>query len=115
MSAPVALRTVESANPLYFILAVVFVSFVGLVGAGLMFARGTNIERNFLVGGLTLLTAFVAGVMLVGLAPASQTSATLISISLVSLVGFAVGRVIDAILGPKDEAEGPVLGADLAD
>jgi hypothetical protein len=105
----------ESANPVYFILAVVFVAIVGLFGAALMFVRGENIERNYLVGGLTILTALVAGTMLVGLPPASQTSATLVSISLVSVVGFVVGRVIDAILGPRDHTDPATLGADLSD
>lgn len=105
----------DTANPIAYILAVVFVAIVGLFGAGLMFARAENIERNYLVGGLTLLTACVAGIMLAGLAPAAQTSATLTSISLVSILGYGIGRGIDLILGPRDHADQGTLGADLAD
>jgi hypothetical protein len=106
---------VDSANPIAYILAVVFVAAVGVFGAALMFARAENIERNYLVGGLTLLTASVAGIMLASLPAASQSSATLTSISLVSVLGYGIGRGIDLILGPRDHADQGTLGADLAD
>lgn len=105
----------DAANPIAFILAVIFVAIVGLFGAALMFARAENIERNYLVGGLTLLTACVAGVMLAGLPSGSQTSATLTSISLVSVLGYGIGRGVDLILGPRDHTDQGTLGADLAD
>lgn len=105
----------DAANPIAYIVAVIFVGIVGLFGAALMFARAENIERNYLVGGLTLLTACISGVMLAGLPSSAQTSATLTSISLVSVLGYGVGRGIDLILGPRDHADKSSLGADLAD
>lgn len=107
--------SVDAANPIAYILAVIFVAIVGLFGAALMFARAENIERNYLVGGLTLLTSCVAGIMLAGLPSSAQTSATLISISLISVLGYGLGRGIDLILGPRDHTDQGTLGADLAD
>ncbi|MGV3616971.1 MAG: hypothetical protein ACO1SV_16715 [Fimbriimonas sp.] len=92
-----------------------FVAVIGLFGVGLMFVRAENIERNYLVGGLTVVTAGVAGAMLAGLAPSAQTTPALISISLVSVLGFVIGRVIDMILGPRDHTDEATLGADLSD
>lgn len=99
-----------------FILAVIFISIVGLFGIFTLFVRAENIERTGLVGGLTVLTALIAGLVLT-LVP-GLSNATLISVSCLSVLGFVVGRVIDALLGPRDvvpETEESVIGADLAD
>lgn len=85
----------------FFPLAVVFVSFVGLFGLGIMFSRASNIERTLLVGGMTVFTAAVSGVILATPA-ASATVPSLVSTCLVSTLGYIVGRVIDFLLGPRE-------------
>ncbi|AIE87045.1 hypothetical protein [Fimbriimonas ginsengisoli] len=108
-----------TGNPVLYILAVVFVGIMVLFGLSLLFVKAENIERNLLVGVLTLLCAGIAGVMLAELPVASQTGAVLTSITLVSIFGYVVGRIIDYFLGPVEESEEdikhPTLGADLAD
>lgn len=105
---------VESANPISYGLAILFVSGVTLFGLFSMFAQPSNIERTALVGGLTTLTALISIWMLAVLPPVAQTGPTLTSISLVSLVGYALGRFIDYVLGPKPLSQTPRAG-ELAD
>jgi hypothetical protein len=106
-------------NPVLYILTVIFVCIVALFGMFAMFVRAENIERNFLVGGLTILTAVIAGIMLAELPVASQTGPILTSIALVSLFGYGIGRLIDYLMGPTVERTDPTqpttLGADLSD
>ncbi len=86
----------------------------------LTFARPENIERPFMVGAFTTATACVAGWLLwlewhTG-TPGSSGSA--IAFSLFAVSGFALGRAIDTIMGPRTRAADDrqsTLGADLAD
>lgn len=107
-----------AGNPVLYLLACLFVAMVGLFGAFLLFARAENIERNYLVGTLTVLFVVIAGVMLWQVPAASQTGPVLLSISLTSLVGFGFGRLVDYLMGPRAEPSDnteATLGADLAD
>lgn len=107
----------DGGNPVLFILTAVFVSVMAIFGLGAMFMRAENVERNYLVGGLTVLTSLTAGVILFRLTPAAQTGGTLSALAALSLAGYVAGRVIDFALGPVPESETPdgTLGADLAD
>lgn len=105
-------------NPVAFILTVVFVAMVALFGLFAMFMRAENVERNYLVGGLTVLTALASAIMLFEIPAISQNGAVLTSIALVSLTGYGFGRLIDYAMGPRSEpADNPqaTLGADLSD
>jgi hypothetical protein len=99
-----------------YILTVIFVSMVALFGMLTLFVRAMNIERNALVGTLTFMTAAISGIVL---ATADNLSnAALISLCALSLVGFAVGRFIDYVLGAREhsaDSREATLGADLAD
>ncbi len=103
-----------------FILTAIFVSLVVLFGFFCLFVNAENVERNILVGGLTLLTAVIAAGLLVVDANRHHPEGTagLVSICALSLLGYGVGRVIDRILGPTDhtvDSKEGTLGADLAD
>jgi hypothetical protein len=104
----------EPANPVYLVLAVVFILFVGLVGAGILFAPPSNIERTLMVGGATLFTAIVAG-LIVALPGSPASGPALVSACLLSVMGYVVGRVIDVIRGPEIHVEVTQIDADLAD
>jgi hypothetical protein len=107
-----------AANSTWFTVTALFVTFVGVMGLGLMFVRGTNIERNALVGVATLATALIAGLIL-GLAGSrSMSEWGLIVTALFSMTGFFLGRGIDLLLGARDrsdDARNATLGADLSD
>lgn len=103
-----------------FILACLFVALVLLFGLFSLFTRATNIERNVVVGGLTILTSLVAAAFLVIDYRSGHRSGVgaLVSACLVALMGYFVGRAIDWLLGPvavSDESRQGTLGADLAD
>lgn len=107
-----------SGNPVLYILTVVFVAVMALFGLFAMFVRAEHIERNYLVGGLTVAGAAIAGVMLAELPVPSQTGPILLSIALISLFGYGFGRLIDYLMGPRFDpvdSTQPTLGADLAD
>ncbi len=102
----------------WYIVTVVFVAFVGLFGMGIMFARSSNIERNGLVGSLTVLSSLIAAGMLYAAWRAPTTLFWLVMIALVSTMGYFLGRGIDMLLGgkgPSDENRKGTLGADLSD
>lgn len=97
-----------------------FVLLAAVFGMFLLYARPENIERPILVGSLTSLTAFVAGWLLWLQShqgnPDKAGSAVLFA--LIPVAGFALGRGIDAIMGPRrataDERQA-TLGAELSD
>lgn len=93
---------------------------VGLFGLFLAFARAENIERPLMVGMLTTSTALLSGWLLWLEArhgdPAHQGIA--VAYALFALSGFALGRAIDVIIGPRRETADErqaTLGAELAD
>lgn len=103
------------------LLATLFVALVAMFGLFLMFARAENIERPFMVGGLTVATAAISSWLLwlewqTGVPGGHAGSA--VAFALFSASGFALGRAIDAIMGAKvhsaDERQA-TLGAELAD
>jgi len=99
-----------------YILAVIFVAMVALFGLFLLFSRGLNIERNGLVGSFTFITAAMAGIILANVA--SLGAISMLSLCFLAVSGFAVGRAIDFLLGPREHSEETregTWGADLAD
>ena len=97
-----------------------FVLLAAVFGMFLLYARPENIERPILVGTLTSLSAFVAGWLLWLQShqgnPDKTGSAVLFA--LIPIAGFALGKGIDTIMGPRrqtaDERQA-TLGADLSD
>ncbi|HSI72940.1 MAG TPA: hypothetical protein VK934_07160 [Fimbriimonas sp.] len=107
-----------AANSTWFTVASVFVAVVGAFGLGLLFVRGTNIERNGLVGFLTVVTAVVAGLILGMSGSRNMSEWGLVVVSLFSVTGFFFGRGIDMWLGARgrsDDARNATLGSDLSD
>jgi hypothetical protein len=107
-----------AANSTWFTAAAIFVAFVGVFGMGVLFVRGTNIERNALVGTLTVITAVIAGLILALSGSRNFSEWGLVFISLFSLTGYFFGRGLDRWLGAKsrsDDARNTTLGADLSD
>ena len=103
-----------------FVLASVFAGCALLLGLCTLFVRAENIERTVMVGSLTIGTSLCA---LVVLARCYKTgigmeAGNLAGICILAVSGFALGRMIDLMLGPRpyspDSREG-TLGADLAD
>jgi len=98
-----------------FILACLFVGSALVLGFLTLFVQAENIERNILVGLFTLTTA------LIGVALLQQDYRTdfqfgtggLVSISVLAVSGFAIGRIVDAVLGPMTSNES-TIDADLA-
>jgi|GEM_PF-4625949 len=108
----------DLGNPVWYAITSIFCALVLLFGLALLWVRATNIERHMLVGGLTILTAVIAISVLANLPEGSRGGPVLVSTALLALVGYAVGRVVDAILGERDsttESVESTLGADLAD
>ena len=103
-----------------FVLACIFVGFCTAVGIFTLFVRAENIERNVLVGLLTLATCLLAFVVL-GFDDRNgfqMGTGGLISVCLLAAFGFGLGRVLDYLLGPlthSPDSREAVLGADLAD
>lgn len=101
------------------ILVTLFVVTVGTFGIFLAFARPENIERPLLVGALTTLTALISG-WLVWLEwhQGADRPGSAIAFGLFAVSGFALGRALDTILGPRtvsaDDRQA-TLGADLSD
>lgn len=82
-----------------------------------MFVRAENIERTLMVGGLTVATALLAGLMLY-VSGSGLSSGTLFGIAMLSITGFVAGRLIDYYMGPSDNVADPgrhSLGGDFAD
>jgi hypothetical protein len=107
-----------AANSTWFTAASVFIAFVGVFGLGVLFVRGTNIERNLLVGFLTVVTAAIAGAILALSGSRNMSDWGLAVVSLFSVTGFFAGRGIDMWLGargPSDETRQGTLGSDLSD
>lgn len=107
-----------AANSVWYTVVSVFVVFVGVTGLGLLFVRGSRIERNALVGTLTLATAILAGLILYLTGSESFTPSGLVMVALLSITGFAFGRGLDWWLGARSrsrDARNATLGADLAD
>ncbi len=103
-----------------FILTCVFVGCVALLGALTLFVRAENIERNGLVGSLTLATSLIAMALLEHDWSVNfpYGAGTLISICLLAIFGFALGRFLDYILGPREhsaDSREATIGADLAE
>src|SRR4051812_10259065 len=89
----------------YFLVACVFVGAMALVGLGVLFVRAENIERPNLVAATTLLMSLIAIMLLwnAGKGSTNVSSGVAWSAILLSLFGFALGRVWDAILGARDK------------
>jgi len=92
-----------------------------LFGLGLLFVRAAWIERDTLVASLTLITTLIACVVLYSNAPRSNqfTSSQMVSLMMLSVLGFGIGWLYDRLIGPKplaprDDREA-TLGAELAD
>ena len=103
-----------------FLLACVFVGFMVLVGIFTLFVRAENIERNVLVGMLTLATSLIAVCLLVHDSHHGfpYGAPSVVAICLLALFGFFLGRILDLILGPQlhsSETREATLGVDLAD
>ena len=102
------------------LLATLFVVLVAVFGLFLSFARPENIERPFMVGFLTTMTSLVAGwlLWLQWRQGDTEGGGSAIAFALFAVSGFAVGRAIDAVMGPRtvsaDERQA-TLGAELAD
>ena len=100
--------------------ATIFVSLAVVFGLFLMFARPENIERPFMVGGLTTATSLISGWLLWLQWQEGDTtrSGSAIAFALFAMAGFAIGRAIDVAMGPRtmtaDERQA-TLGAELAD
>lgn len=102
------------------LLASLFVALVAVFGMFLAYARPENIERPLMVGALTTLTAVVSGwlLWLEWHQGAPNGSGTTIAFALFAVAGFALGRAVDAIMGPRRETADErqaTLGAELAD
>ncbi len=107
-----------AANSTWYTVTVIFVSFVSVMGLGLLFVRATNIDRNALVGTLTFLTAAIAGLILFLSGSQRMTEWALVITALFSMTGFFLGRGIDRWLGakgPSTDARKGTLGSDLSD
>ncbi|RYG36969.1 hypothetical protein EON81_08135 [bacterium] len=95
---------------------ILFVGVVAFFGLALLFVRSTVIERTGLVGGLTVLSAAVAGMMLAS--PANYSAPSLLGIAFIAISGYIVGRIADRVMGPMEipvEMDENTLGAELAD
>jgi len=103
----------------YYVVAIVVVCCMTLFGLGLMFVRAENIERRNFVAATTLVTTFIAGVMLWndGRTGQSASSEAAWYAMGVSISGFFIGRVIDLLMGGRRNAHDvdPTLGSDLSD
>jgi hypothetical protein len=89
------------ANSVWYNVASVFVGMVALFGMAVMFVRAENIERNMMVGAMTVTTALLAGLILY-YNPRGLDNSALFGIALLSLLGYAAGRVVDFYLGGED-------------
>ncbi len=102
------------------LLATIFVVLVGTFGTFLAFARPENIERPYMVGLLTTITSMVAGWLLwiEWRQGTPDHHGIAVAYAAFALFGFALGRGIDLVMGPRrgsaDERQA-TLGADLAD
>lgn len=102
------------------LLATLFVALVVTFGVFLSFARPENIERPFMVGLMTTVTGLIAGwlLWLEWQQGGGARSGSSIAYALFAASGFALGRAIDMIMGPRtlsaDERQA-TLGAELAD
>lgn len=102
------------------LLCELFVTLVGVFGMFLAFARPENIERPLMVGALTTATALLSGWLLWLETQHGNPNHQGIAVAyaLFALTGFALGRAIDVVMGPRrasaDERQA-TLGADLAD
>lgn len=103
-----------------FVLASIVVGCMMLLGLGLLFVRAENIEREWLVALITVVTTGISIYLLVEFwrTPSGRTGNGLVPIVCLSLLGYGVGRVIDYFLGGRSVAStntDATLGADLAD
>jgi len=111
----------ESPNPVWFIVAAVIVGCMALSGIGILFVRARNIERRWLVAIATLIGATI-GTYLLSTQPvwAGGRGVALPWLAgLISVLGFIVGRAVDAMLGPRPPSamrpDRSTYGADLAE
>ncbi|MEZ0325185.1 MAG: hypothetical protein ACAH95_04715 [Fimbriimonas sp.] len=107
-----------AANSTWYTLTAIFVAFVGVTGLGLLFVRATNIDRNGLVGALTVLTAIIAAAIMYFSGSTRMSEWALVVVALFSVTGFVFGRALDRWLGAKDlsvDARKGTLGSDLSD
>ena len=84
-------------------IAAIVIGCVFMLGIGLLFVRASNIERRSLVATITLMFNVVAMYLLVVDAeryPGRELSGAFAAIG-ISLLGFAVGRIIDNSLGAR--------------
>ncbi len=102
-----------------FIVACVYVGATILAGLFMLFVRAENIERPFVVSGLTLSGALFSLILLDHLKHTDLNFGfgSLLLVCLVATVGFALGRLIDWILGPRSTytLDGESLDTNLAD
>jgi hypothetical protein len=84
-------------------IAAIVIGCVFLLGIGLLFVRASNIERRSLVATVTLMFNVVAMYLLVvntSLYPGREVAAAFGAIG-ISILGFAVGRILDLSLGER--------------
>ncbi|HWD39587.1 MAG TPA: hypothetical protein VG944_12110 [Fimbriimonas sp.] len=103
-----------------FDLTCMFVGIMLLVGLFTLFVKAENIERNFLVGGLTLSTALLAIPLLDNAYRHDFPNGygSLFAVWLLAGLGFGIGRWFDHLLGARsrmEERDDSTFGAHLAD
>lgn len=99
-------------------IASVIIACVGLGSMGVLFVRATNIERRWLVSATTLVFSALALYLLVEdtmFVPGREIPTGIAAIT-ISILGFFIGRAIDAGLGAREYQGDPgTYYADLAD
>ncbi|CAN5506253.1 hypothetical protein BH11ARM2_BH11ARM2_12280 [soil metagenome] len=98
-------------------LVILFVGMVAIFGLALLFVRSEVIEREGLVGGLTILTSSMAGAILA--LPWILSTPALFGVSVLAISGYIIGRIMDRAMGPMDprsaEMNESTMGVELAD
>lgn len=109
----------ESGNPIWWTVAVIISGCMALLGLGVLFVRAKHIERRWVVALPTLFAAMFA-IYLLSIQPVwaggADTTLPLVA-TIISILGFAIGRLVDYTLGPLDtvKRDQATYNADLAD
>jgi len=100
-------------------IATIVIGCIALLSLGLLFVRASNIERRGLVSSFTL--AFSGLALYLMITDAQQIPGrempTAIAATVISILGFYIGRAVDASLGERSSvhADHATFGAELAD